>query len=68
MTPGNHDEYNFFLEIEIVTTKTVNSKSLKKICRRLLSATNVLKEKIIEVSLCKSLHSESAALQSIKLR
>ena len=25
----------FFLEIEIVTTKIVNSKSLKKICRQL---------------------------------
>ena len=34
----------FFLEIEIVTTKIVNSKSLKKICRQLLSATNTLKQ------------------------
>ena len=33
----------FFLEIEIVTTKIVNSKSLKKICRQLLSTMNVLK-------------------------
>ena len=33
----------FFLEIEIVTTKLVNSKSLKKICRQLLSSMNVLK-------------------------
>ena len=33
----------FFLEIEIVTTKIVNSKSLKKICRQLLSTVNVLK-------------------------
>ena len=32
------------LEIEIVTTKIVNSKSLKKICRQLLSMMNVLKE------------------------
>ena len=31
-----------FLEIEIFTTKTVNSKSLKKICRQLLSTMNVL--------------------------
>ena len=34
---------SFFLEIEIVTTKIVNSKSLKKICRLLLSAMNVHK-------------------------
>ena len=33
----------FFLEIEIVTTKIVNSKSLKKICSQLLSMMNVLK-------------------------
>ena len=33
----------FFFEIEIVTTKTVNSKSLKKICRQLLSTMNILK-------------------------
>ena len=36
--PENHDKYIFFLEIEIVKTKTVNSKSLKKsvvsFCRR----------------------------------
>ena len=32
----------FFLEIEIFTTKTVNSKSLKKVCRQLLSTMNVL--------------------------
>ena len=32
----------FFLEIEIFTTKIVNSKSLKKICRQLLSTMNVL--------------------------
>ena len=34
----------FFLEIEIVTTKIVNSKSLKKICRQVLSTMNVLKK------------------------
>ena len=33
----------FFLEIEIFTTKIVNSKSLKKTCRQLLSTMNVLK-------------------------
>ena len=33
----------FFLEIEIVTTKIVNSKSLRKICRQLLLTMNVLK-------------------------
>ena len=32
----------FFLEIEIFTIKIVNSKSLRKICRRLLSTMNVL--------------------------
>ena len=36
--PGNHGKHIFFLEIEIVTTKIVNSKSLKKsvvsFCRR----------------------------------
>ena len=37
---------SFFLEIEIVTTKTVNSKGLKKICRQLLSTTNVLNIKV----------------------
>ena len=35
-----------FLEIEIVTAKIVNSKSLKKICRQLLSTMNVLKRDI----------------------
>ena len=35
---------SFFLEIEIFTTKIVNSKSLKKICRQLLPTMNVLKE------------------------
>ena len=35
---------SFFLEIEMVTTKIVNSKSLKKICRQLLSTMNVLKD------------------------
>ena len=35
----------FYLEIEIFTTKIVNSKSLKKICRQLLSTMNVLKAK-----------------------
>ena len=34
----------FFLEIEIFTTKIVNSKVLKKICRQLLSTMNVLKQ------------------------
>ena len=33
----------FFLEIEIVKTKIVDSKSLKKICRQLLSTMNALK-------------------------
>ena len=33
----------FFLEIEIFTTKIVNSKGLKKICRQFLSTMNVLK-------------------------
>ena len=32
----------FFLEIEIFTTKIVNSNGLKKICRQLLSTINVL--------------------------
>ena len=41
--PRNHGRHIFFLEIEIVTTKIVNSKSLKKICRQLLSTMNVLK-------------------------
>ena len=41
--PGNHDKHLFFLEIEIVITKIVNSKSLKKICGQLLSAMNILK-------------------------
>ena len=40
---GNHGKHIFFLEIEIFTTKTVYSKSLKKICRQLLSTMNVLK-------------------------
>ena len=31
-----------FLEIEIIVTKIVNSKSLKEICRQLLSTMNVL--------------------------
>ena len=41
--PGNHGKYIFFLESEIVTTRIVNSKSLKNICRQLLSTMNVLK-------------------------
>ena len=36
----------FFLEIEIFTTKIVNSKGLKKICRQLLSTMNVLKSRL----------------------
>ena len=40
---GNCDRHIFFLEIEIFTTKIVNSKSLKKICRQLLSTMNYLK-------------------------
>ena len=39
---------SFFLEIEILTTKIVNSKSLKKICRQLLSTMNVLKQSFYE--------------------
>ena len=39
----NHGKHIFFLEIEIFTTKIVNSKGLKKICRQLLSTMNVLK-------------------------
>ena len=34
----------FFLEIEIVTTKIVNSKKLKKICRHFLSTMDVLND------------------------
>ena len=41
--PENHGKHIFFFEIEIVTTKLVNSRSLKKICRQLLSTMNVLK-------------------------
>ena len=33
----------FFLEIKIFTTKIVNLKSLRKLCRQLLSTMNVLK-------------------------
>ena len=41
--PANHGKYIiFFLEIEIVTTKIVNSKRLTKICHKLLSTMNVL--------------------------
>ena len=40
--PGNHGKHIFSLEIEIFTTKIFNSKSLKKICRQLLTAMNVL--------------------------
>ena len=44
MTPPRETTVSiFFLEIEIVTTKIVNSKSLKKICCQLLSTMNVLK-------------------------
>ena len=38
----------FFLEIEIFTTKIVNSKSLIKICRQLLSTMNILKRKSVK--------------------
>ena len=40
--PGNHGKHIFFHEIEIFTTKIVNSKSLKKICPQLLSTMNFL--------------------------
>ena len=40
---GNHGKHIFFLEIEIFATKIVNSMSLKKICRQLLSSMNILK-------------------------
>ena len=33
----------FFLEIEIFTTRIINSKDLKKIIRQLLSTMNILK-------------------------
>ena len=36
----------FFLEIEIFTTKIVNSKGLKKICHQLLSTTEVDDERL----------------------
>ena len=39
--PGNHGKHIFLLETVIVTTKIVNSKSLRKICRQLLSTMNV---------------------------
>ena len=39
--PGNYGKHTF-IEIEILTTKTVNSKSLKKTCLQLLSTMNVL--------------------------
>ena len=41
--PGNHGKHIFFLEIEIFTTKIVNSKGLKKICRQFLSTMKVLR-------------------------
>ena len=44
--PGNHGKHIFFLEIEIFTTKIVNSKGLKKICRQLFSTMNVLNHTI----------------------
>ena len=40
---GNVVSISFSSRIEINTTKIVNSKSLKKICRQLLSTINVLK-------------------------
>ena len=43
----------FYLEIEIFTTKIVNSKSLKKICRQLLSTMNVLKRLDINNAIAK---------------
>ena len=43
----------FFLEIEVATTKMVNSKSLKKICCQLLSTMNVLNG-LLTVSNCTS--------------
>ena len=48
LPPGNHGKHIFFLEIEIVTTKIVDSKSLKKICRQLLSTMNVLKSRKVK--------------------
>ena len=36
----------FLLEAEVVTTKLVYSKSVRKICRQLLSAMNVLKSTV----------------------
>ena len=48
MTPGNHGRHFFLLEIEIFTTKIVNSKSLKKLCRQLSLTMNILKKSIYQ--------------------
>ena len=48
--PENMVSIIFFLEIEMVTTKIFNSKSLKKICRQLLSTMNVLNMETITIT------------------
>ena len=54
--------YIFFLEIEIFTTKIVNSKSLKKICRQLWSTMNVLKLEFYFMKKCSCRESNSRLL------
>ena len=56
----------FFLEIEIVTIKIVNSKSLKKICRQLLSTINVLKlQSLLQYILATAILAEFKAILSL---
>ena len=55
----------FFLEIEIVTTKIVNSKSLKKICRQLPPTMNVLDGRLFSIAFIKLVCVQSANEYSI---
>ena len=52
MTPEKRGKYNLFHGNVIVTTRIVNSKSLRKICRQILSTMNVLNCIELELNAC----------------
>ena len=63
--PGNHGKH-IFPEIEIFTTKIVNSKSLKKICRQLFSTMNVLNYPVsFQIEMLHNHHKKSIKYQNV---
>ena len=67
--PGEHGKYIFFLEIENQKSHNQNSKfkSSEKVCRQLLSSTNVLKHKGVKYDLL-SLPMINAAIEHLRMQ